>query len=158
VVRALVGKVGDGTWTGPVYFAVTVAGPTLECCDQGQELEGLLWRVTREPGPEADDEPRINASRSLRLFREEFRLDSATDFTYDWRPEAAATMLLRNYPALLRVIATKKAEEGALSDVRFALGEAVRMLEFQGNEEMRKALAKYWKELDPDNPEVDRWL
>jgi tetratricopeptide (TPR) repeat protein len=158
IVRALLAKVESGEWKRPVYFAITVYQPVLDACPLALRIEGLLWRVLPEPGGEREDaDPPIDAARSLELFRETFRLESATDLAHSWSPTDAATNLLKNYPALLRIVATRRAEAGDLEGTRFALREAIRILDFHGEEEMRREMAAYWKELDPDNPEIERW-
>jgi len=158
VVRALIGKVQDGSWTKPVYFAITVAPPALECCEQTLEIEGILWRVKRERAEaESEETPLVNVAKTLRLFRDDFRMDSATDLAFDWRPEAAATRILRNYPATLRLAATRSAEAGNIEGVRYSLREAIQILDFQGSKDMVRSFVEYWKKLDPENPEIARW-
>jgi hypothetical protein len=59
-------------------------------------------------------------------------------------------------------VLTRIAEEAAArqepSVAGFALREAVRILAFHGQDELARKTAQYWRELDPDNPEIDRWL
>jgi len=42
--------------------------------------------------------------------------------------------------------------------VRYALGRAIDILRFHGKTEKVKAVARYWKELDPGSKEAERWL
>lgn len=159
IMRALVEKVGKGDWRKPVYFAITVAEAHLDACDRELEIEGLLWRVKREPKRELEDEePGVNLWRTRRLIQEEFRLESATDLGYPWTPTSAIRLLLRNYPATLRLLATASAAEGDLETVRYALGKAIQIADFHRETDLVEKMARYWKDLDPDNPEVDRWL
>jgi hypothetical protein len=67
-------------------------------------------------------------------------------------------MLMRNYPAVLQSAAGPLAKQGDMAGVRYALGTAIRILSFQGETEKVKAVARYWKELDPDSKDADRWL
>jgi tetratricopeptide (TPR) repeat protein len=158
VVQALVEKVRDGDWKGPVYFASTVSEQNLAACDRELEIEGLLWRVTRQGKDRSAGEPAINADRTRTLFQEAFRLESATDLGYSWTPESAIRPLMTNYPAVLTKLAGAGAEKGDLETVRFALEKAIRIMDFHGNTDWLKKTAEYWKELDPDNPAVDPWL
>jgi hypothetical protein len=159
VMQALIDKVRDGRWTKPVYFATTVTPRHRDECDRHQELEGMLLRVTEEPRREgADDEPGLNAARTYRLFRDEFRLDSATDLAYPWSPESAVRRIMTNYPAVLRILATEAGQRGDRDRVAFALRRAIHILDFHGDRETARKLAQYWKELDPGSREMDPWL
>ena len=152
-------KVRRGEWTKPVYFALTVMDTHLKHCEQAREIEGLLWRVKRAPDTSSDqDEPAVNLTRTHELLRRDFRLDSVTDFGFRWTHHSAIRPLMRNYAAILRLVATGSAEAGDRETVRWALRKAVRMMDFHGEQEMVRGLAGYWKELDPDNAEVDSWL
>jgi len=156
VLKALLEKVRTGKWHRPVYFAITVAPTHLDACDRQLEIEGLLLRVTRAP-KRADGEHSVNLDKTLRLFREEFRLESATDLAYPWTPDSAIRPLMTNYPAVLRLVAARSADGGDLESARYALREAMEVLEFHDYREMMGKMAEYWKELDPRNPEIDRW-
>jgi hypothetical protein len=159
VMRALLDKVREGEWTKPVYFAITVARTHLDECDQALELEGLINRVKAEPKRQGEDDGCVmNVAKTHRLFRDEFRLDSATDLAYPWSRESAITRIMQNYPAVLRVLATEAGERGDLDVAAFALRRAIRILDYHGQTEMVKKLAKYWKELDPSSREMDPWL
>jgi hypothetical protein len=160
IVQALLEKVRDGRWEQPVYYAVTVMEPHLKACPLARELEGILWRVQKRPrpAPEEKSAPALALAKTLRLFRRDFRLDSATDLVFPWRPDCAVRPLLMNYTAVLQLAGSKCAEEGDRDCVRFALAKAIRILDFHGQTGKVKELARYWKELDPENAEIDRWL
>jgi len=159
IVQGMVEKVRTGTWKGPVYFSVTVSPSVLDLYVDRLRLEGLLCRVAREPIPGASEEaPPVDTPRTLALFQDDFRLDSATDLAYDWQTGNSAARLVRNYIAILRLVATNEAEAGDLDDARYALREAISIAAFHGDTETTHKLATYWKELEPDNPEVDQWL
>ncbi|MCB9465409.1 MAG: hypothetical protein H6682_17110 [Candidatus Eisenbacteria bacterium] len=146
----------DG-WETPIYFASTVSPQYLEVCPYALRIEGLLLRVTRDPKPDEDDaETAIDSDRTLTLYRTAFRMDSATDLSSNWGPRSPARRLMQNYAAILRSVASEAARKGNLEEVRYALGEAIRLLDFSGESEMASSLAKYWKEVDPDAPPVDR--
>jgi hypothetical protein len=162
LLQDLVDRARAGTWKGPVYLAITVSENYLRCCEGGLEIEGLLWRVKaggNDAGAQGDaDSHAIDAAKTIRLFRNEFRLDSATDLGFPWGPTSAAGMLMRNYPAVLQSAAGPLAKQGDLAGVRYALGTAIRMLSFHGDAEGVRAVARYWKELDPESKDADRWL
>jgi hypothetical protein len=63
-----------------------------------------------------------------------------------------------NYPALLRLVAAESAKRGDLATVRVALRQAIRLLDFHGEKEKVREMARYWKEIDPSNAEVNAWL
>ena len=158
IVEALVRKVQNGTWTGPVYFAITVAPPVLECCGQSLEIEGLLLRLRREPKPADAKDERMDLDKTLRLFRDTFRLESASDLGIRWRPESAAFMIMTNYAAVLSMAAEKSVQAGRMDDARYALRTGITMMDAEGNAKMVRKLATYWKELEPGSSEPGRWL
>ncbi|MEZ4651073.1 MAG: hypothetical protein R3E97_20255 [Candidatus Eisenbacteria bacterium] len=154
-VRTLLERSIDGTWSTPLYFATTVAPPHLETCPNALRLEGLLFRVTPDPKPEGDGEPGVDMERTLSLYRTAFRMDSATDLSAAWGPKSAARRLPQNYAAVLRSVASEAARQGNLDEVRYALGEAIRLLDFLGESEMSASLVEYWNKIDPDAPRPD---
>jgi hypothetical protein len=158
ILRQISASVADGSWKLPVYFAVTVPTATLDHCDRELELEGLLWRVTRTAKTAEEGQPLIDADKTLRLLKHDFRLDSATDLAFDWSDHNAVARLMQNYPAVLRLLATAAAEQGDLEQVRYALSEAIRILDFHGRRDMVQRIAEYWKQLDPQNDTMDPWL
>lgn len=158
VVEALMKPVGSVGWRKGVYFAVTVNPQVLERYEGYLRLEGLLFRVTSEQLAVAEEGAAVDADRTLDLFRNTFRLDSATDLGYDWRPGNAAGLLVMNYVAVLRRVATQKAEAGDLGDASYALREAIMLADFHGDAEMVQELAAYWAEVEPENAEVYGWL
>lgn len=147
----LVDRIAAGTWKEPVYLACTVSPNLLACCEGRLEIEGMLWRVTAQmqKQPEGEKYMPVDASKTLRLFREDFRLDSATDLGYAWGPASSAGKLMINYPATLQQAAQARAKAGDLEDVRYAMTTAIEILRFHGQLEMAAAAEKYWKEVDP---------
>jgi hypothetical protein len=158
LLPALQDKVGRGEWKAPVYFAITVAPPTLESCDRRLVLEGLLYRMMTEPTPAAEEEPGVNAAKTQRLFRETFRLDSATDLAFPWESHGAVARLMMNYPAVLRLLALDASGKGDQDAVAASLSQAIRILDFHGEDDMVIKLAQYWKKLDPQSHAMDSWL
>ena len=149
VLAALFDRVRSGAWTGPVAFAITVASPVLEACPLERRLEGIVWRVLPAPAPVDDEgEPRIEAVRTLALFRDGLRTDSATDLALRWERMPAARDLMRNYPAVLRVAATERARAGDLESARWALDRAVTILRFHGEEKTAEDVRSYRESLD----------
>jgi hypothetical protein len=114
-------------------------------------VEGLLWRVLPERnGHDSEEEPDIDLAKTLRLFRQDFRLDSATDLGFPWAERSSIRTLMTNYPAVLRLVATAAAERGELEDFHFALDRATAVLAFHGDEETVKTLDDYRDVIDPD--------
>lgn len=151
LVDRVVEKVRAGEWTSPVYFAVTVADPVLLSVPQKMRVEGLLWRVLPEPGSGAGaGEPEIEYAKSLRLIRDELRLESATDVAFPWERRSSVRKLMTNYPALMRIVATAAAERGDLGAFRDVTDRALRILAFHGDRETEKALREYRREIDPE--------
>lgn len=158
ILLALRDKAVAGAWPHPVCFALTVAPDRLDACADRLRIEGIVWRLTRErQGRRPDDEPAIDAARTVGLFRGAFRLDSATDPAHSWGGTDAATRILGNYPAVLRIVATDAAARGDVETVRYAMRTALPLLKTYGEAELAAKFAAYWKELEPGNPEVDRW-
>ncbi len=160
LLQDLVERVRSGQWTGPVYMAVTVAPNFLDLAKGHSRIEGLLWRVmpdSWEPPQGSDREKPIEGPRTLDLFRNAFRLDSATDLAYPWGPKSSVGMLMTNYPALLQAAAADAAGRGDLAEAGYALGMALEILDFHGEKDKAKAMAKYWKEIDPGAKVPDRW-
>jgi hypothetical protein len=147
-------RVNDGTWKKPVYFSVTVAPGPIDYVSPKRELEGLLWRVIPgERATSADDCCPIGAARTLQLYRDEFRMESATDFGFPWEAESAVRSLMNNYTAILMVTAEECALLGDTRGMRYSYGEAIRLAKFHGDEERAKQYARVWKANDPKNPE-----
>ncbi len=160
VMQALMDKVRKGKWKKPVYFALTVAQDHLEACGQDLKIEGLLLRVQKQTRPKGEKccDYDLDLAKTLGLFRDELRLESATDLAYPWKPESAIRPLMTNYAAVLKMVAVESAEKGDLETVRYALGEAIRIMDFHGNVDFVRKMAEYWKEVDPKNRDVDKWL
>lgn len=154
VVDDLAARVGAGTWTGPVYLAVTVAETHLDCCTGRLELEGILWRIRgrAEDGAVKPETPAMNVDRTLRLFRETFRMDSATDLGFPWAPTSSVGKLMSNYPAVLQTLGSACAAAGDRDGLRYALERAVRLYEFHGESGKAEAMREYWKQLDSTGP------
>jgi hypothetical protein len=157
IVDALVRKARNGSWPHPVCFALTVADERLADYRGSLRIEGLLWHLEREVVPDAGKDAPIDLDRTLALFRDTFRLESATDPAYPWGDTDAVTQIVANYPAVLRIVATGSARRERVEDVRFAMRTALAMLECHGQKDQVTAFATYWKQLEPDNPETDRW-
>jgi hypothetical protein len=165
IVRKLVEKVASGACANPVYFAVTVTPTFVDDCKQLLELEGLLWRVKPGVARAKGEEPkRVNAPKTDRLLSDVFRLESANDFGYPWDPHSSVSKLMMNYVATSQMVAETQAGEGDVEGVRRNLRRAVSMLQFHpelrgpGDGDALAKLVDYWKQLDPNNPEVDRYV
>jgi hypothetical protein len=118
-------------------------------------MEGLLWRVHKDPVPAAsgaEDAVPIDAAKTLDLFQNQFRVDSATDLGYPLGPTSSVSRLMINYAAVLQSAATVlvDAKSGDPADLRYALGKAIEILKFHGETEQAEAAARTWKTLDLD--------
>lgn len=150
ILQDLTDRVAKGSWTGPVYLALTVTPNFNACCEHHLQMEGLLWRVHKDLVPAAsgaEDCVPIDAVKTLHLFRSEFRVDSATDLAYPWGPTSSISRLMINYAAVLQSAATAlvDAKSGDPSELRYALGKAIEILKFHGEAEKAEAAAKTWK-------------
>jgi hypothetical protein len=122
----------------------------MDAVDREVRLEGLLWRVTRAPGRSGDDEAlSLALDKTVRLFRHGFRLESATDYGYPWREHGAIRSLMKNYPAVLRLVAAESAKAGDLSTAGYAIRAALEILTFHGDAATAEAMMDYWDEIDP---------
>ena len=159
LLKAVLDRVHDGSWTKPVYFAVTVADGPIDYVSPKMELEGLLRRVI--PGEKStsdDDCCPMNVARTLRLYQDEFRMESATDFSFPWAMQSAIGRLMNNYSGILMMAAEESALLGDSKGVQYSYREAIRLSSFHGNDNRVKEYARRWRESDPDNPEPTRWL
>jgi hypothetical protein len=149
VVAELLDRVKDGQRNDPVAFAITVATPVLEACPLERRLEGIVWRVLPTPAPPGGDdgEPAVDAERTLALFRDELRIDSATDLAFRWDGMPASRDLMRNYPAVLRLAATERAKAGDLESARWALDRAAAILSFHGETKSAEDVRRYREDL-----------
>ncbi len=159
LLRKVLDRVHDGSWENPVYFVVTVADPPIEFVSPKMELEGMLWRVL--PGEKStsdNDCCSMNVARTLQLYRDEFRMESATDFSFPWKGQSAIGRLMNNYSGILMMAAEESALLGDSRGVQYSYREAIRLSEFHGNEDFVKTCADRWKECEPNNPEPTRWI
>jgi hypothetical protein len=125
-------------------------------------MEGLLYRVEAGPraGTESTPDVTMDKARTDSLLTSVFRLQSATQFGYAWDEDSAVAMLMWNYVGLWQRTASAYAAAGDLGGARRMLRSAVAMLrahpELRGTERDHLGrMMEYWKEIDPQNPEVD---
>jgi len=106
-----------------------------------------------DPEPRAekgtDEEPALDYDKTLRLFRTDFRLDTATDRAFPWERASSIARLVTNYPAVLRLVGTGAAERGDRETARWALDRAIDIVAFHGDDKLEKALCNYRDEIDP---------
>jgi hypothetical protein len=155
VVEALAGKLAAGEWKGPVYLALTVAPSVVESCPLPRRLEGMLWRLVAEDGEAGD--AGTDVVRTHELFTGPYRLDSATDLAFPWARNRSVGSLMDNYHSVLFRLATAAGEAGDVPVMRYAFRNGLTVAAFHGKQDMVAAVVEYWRELDPDNPEIDRW-
>jgi hypothetical protein len=131
--------------------------------DRALEIEGLLLRVTDRPRPVVTTDGDVDAARPIdrertrQLFEEAFRLESATDLAFAWRPESAVSRLMWNYPAILKHLMLADLAAGDEGAARRAAERAIALLTF--HEELgaeRDAvideLVRYWEARVPGHP------
>ncbi len=158
VMSALFEKVRAGEWRKPVYFALTTASAHRQACPLELEIHGLLWRVLPTSKGADDHELLVDVTKTRRLVLDEFRLESATDLSYPWLPESAILLVVRVYTGILCLLAERSADLGNLEASRLAFHTVLEMLEFHGDEARIQDVATSWKEIDPENPEINRWI
>jgi hypothetical protein len=154
-IHALGEEIARGEYRAPVYFAVTVAPGVLDGCGCPLELQGMAWRVLSpsSPSPSATTssgaDRHVAVERTLRLFRDTLRLDSATSLAHQWRPHSAIRQLMRNYPAVLSMVASDCAATGDIDCIRYCLDRAIAILEFHGEEQPAERLRDYRRKVIP---------
>jgi len=158
-MRTLCDKVGNGKWDKPVYLAVTIPQSIAYAGGRDLVLEGTLYRVMPEPfDKNGGSQPEVDGARTVQLMRDEFRLDSATDFAFAWSSHSATACLMSNYAAILVRMAHWCAQQDDAATMRWAFRQALAIWSFHDQPQMVSAMAKYWQELDPDNDEIETWL
>jgi hypothetical protein len=131
-------------------------------CRQVLQREGLLHRVLPTAASVPSDGWPIALAKTDSLLTQVYRLESSTDFSYAWGPESSPGQMMWNYFGLWYRAATGYAESGDLEGVRRMLRPAVAWLRFHPelrrtrDEDPLPKLLAYWRELDPENPEVQR--
>jgi hypothetical protein len=144
-------------WKRPLYVAITVHRPSLPLPNR-LSLEGVVYRVL----PEQGDEDEINAEKIEENIEQNYRLESATSLSFDWKHHSALPNLISNYAAIGARLASALAEKGDVEGARRRTEQALRLCEFhRENSSCRSlgaTLAKTWEGWDPDSPEPKLWL
>jgi tetratricopeptide (TPR) repeat protein len=126
----------------PVYFAVTLA--SMRDQEHHLALEGLVYRWSLE---EYDEVGTLNIERCEMNLDERYRMDSLTDWLFDWEENPAIKNIMKNYIALYLMRAKAYQKKGQLESCRKALREAIRISESTGNTDMEQKLEAYSKTL-----------
>jgi hypothetical protein len=90
-------------------------------------------------------------------------MESAMDLGFAWDAHPAVEKLMGNYVAGYRHLLAEFASAGNLEGARRMLRNILPFLEFHPSlrrwdgRDRAEILLRYWSELDPDNPEVERW-
>ena len=158
-------EIEDGSWTKPVYCAVSIPVTSLPVkLSKLLIREGLLYRVRRTPPPPSSDGSMAhNAVRTDSLLTHVYRLESALDFSHDWQ-RSSMTSLVTNYVGAYYRTGSYYAGIGDLDATARMMRGAVRILQFQrpwrGHEspDVLVQVLESWKEADPDNPEIEKLL
>jgi tetratricopeptide (TPR) repeat protein len=161
VAREVARKVAEGDWAHPVYAAITVADVT-SLFPNRLEMQGLLYRI-RSQRVDDDTPIELDVARTDSLFEYVYRMESAMDLGFRWDAQPAVEHLIGNYIGGYRRMLAQFAADGDLEASRRMLRNLLPLLEFHGTlrrwegRDRAEMLLDYWGELDPDNPEVDRW-
>lgn len=164
ILSHLTQKVGRGEWKAPVYIATTVPHDMLhDHCAQTLEIEGLVYHVLPGPPAAAGKGLSVNRAKTDSLLTKVYRLQSAMDFGYPWGADSPISSLMMNYVGAWVRAAQHYADAGDLDGVRRMLHAALGMLRFHaelrhsGDRDMPAQFLDYWKKVDPDNPEIEKW-
>lgn len=159
VLRAVVAKAVRGECRAPIYIAVTVPGAA-ELCRQPLVLDGILWRVSTDaaarPRSGDDTDPGTDVANSHRLLEQVYRLESATDLSYDWKRNNSVRSLMDNYVSVQFRLAVAAGKAGEKEIMRTAFRHGLELARFHDRSDMADSMRSYWRELDPGNPEIDR--
>ena len=85
------------------------------------------------------------------------------DFGFAWEEHGAIAQLMSNYLGAYRRMLAEFADAGDLENSRRMLRNILPLLEFHevlrywDDHDRAEILLSYWSDLDPGNPEVDRW-
>ena len=165
LLNEVAAKVASGSWTKPVYCAVTIPLHSLpKKLTQRMVQEGLLYRVRRTPPPAPLDGPRPHdVVRTDSLLSHVYRLESTLDFGHDWLRSGVTSIVLNYAGAFIRA-GSHYADSGDAEAAARMMRGAVRILDFQAalrpseKPEQLLQVLEAWKKADPRNPEIDAWL
>lgn len=157
VLRAIAGKAARGEWPSPVYVSLTVPD-AMALCAQTLRMEGILWRVVTNPsapspGPK-DRDAGTDVTRTSEMFEDYYRLDSASDHSFNWQRNNAVRALAENYISTLFRLAVAAGQSGDQARMRSAFRRGVALATFHGNIEQRDAMLAYWSRLDPNHADA----
>jgi hypothetical protein len=85
------------------------------------------------------------------------------DLGFQWESQPAIAQMMGSYVGSYRRLLAEYAAAGDLEAARRMLRNILPLLEFHGmlrhwdGRDRAEMLLVYWQELDPDNPEVERW-
>jgi tetratricopeptide (TPR) repeat protein len=133
----------------PVFFAITLAHM------RGQEnhlaLEGLVYRWSQEERPDPTEEIPIAVTQCEENLYNRYRMDSITDWFFDWSKYPAVSRLMTNYIALYGKLAHIYCTEGQIEKCREAISRALQICDSTGQEEFKKGIESIKDELQLEN-------
>jgi hypothetical protein len=162
VLQEVARRVAAGRWDQPVYGAVTVVDLT-SMIPNRLEMQGLLLRIGRETTTNTDEAMHLDVARTDSLLEYVYRMESAMDLGFQWESQPAIAQMMGSYVGSYRRLLAEYAAAGDLEAARRMLRNILPLLEFHGmlrhwdGRDRAEMLLVYWQELDPDNPEVERW-
>lgn len=146
-------KASTETLKRPLYLAVTLSPKATKSCGSSLVLEGLLMRVV----PSATDEPSepvTDISKTYKLFSQDYRLESATDFATNWNRLPAHEELVRNYANILFRLGYDAGTNNDQQIMEFGFEESMKIASFHKNEATMKLVLNYWEKLDPGSEKL----
>ena len=152
ILEDLCQRAAAGTLDRPLYLAVTVTSGTTSRCASALSLEGLLQRVV--PGlPDARNQPVTNIPKTMELFTQKYRMDSATDLGINWQDYPAHLQLISNYTNILFRLGYDAAPvDQAIMEYGFE--RSLDLALFHHNENLTAMILENWETLDPGSEKL----
>ncbi len=142
LIEFLCQKVSSGQLQRPLYLAVSTNQRAANTCGSSLLLQGLLQKVipgkTGKPGPVTD------VDRTFHLFKHEFRMDSATDFSTQWQHFPAQAQLMSNYSGILFRMGYAAIGEKDSAIMEYGFSEGLKIASFHKDQNTIDLIECYW--------------
>ena len=135
------------------YSATTVYAANLPI-ENVLSLEGVLYRIL----PEKRREKEMDLARIERNLTQNYRLESATAYGFDWEEWSALRPLMGNYAHLYSVLGEALHESGDPAGAREAMVEALELCAFHDRRDLGRRIDEKWAALDEGSAEPRRWI